>query len=117
MNTPEHAVDTTEVELVNLLEGREGPSASELAERVRYRVETPIESAPARLGPPPSPPPAMDFLPPSAARLQRGVELMLVQMFGLHEARPQGKTLRGFPASAENFTPLRSLLTLLKFST
>jgi pyruvate,water dikinase len=100
MIAPEHAVDTTEVELVNLLEGREGPSASELAERVRYRVETPIESAPPRLGPPPSPPPAMDFLPPSAARLQRGVELMLVQMFGVHEARPQGKTLRGFPASA-----------------
>jgi pyruvate,water dikinase len=99
----EHAVDCTEEELVGLLEGRDGPSAAELAERARYRTETPIDRAPERLGFPPTPPPAMDWLPPAAARLQRGVELMLGLMFAVHDAKPQGKVLRGFPASTGSY--------------
>jgi phosphohistidine swiveling domain-containing protein len=99
----EHAVDCTEGEIVALLEGRGGPSAAQVAEHVRYRTETPIERAPARLGFPPTLPPAMDWLPPAAARLQRGVELMFGLMFAVHDSRPQGKSLRGFPASAGSY--------------
>ncbi|HVZ78623.1 MAG TPA: PEP-utilizing enzyme [Gemmatimonadaceae bacterium] len=94
-----HLVDASCDEIVMLLEGRGGPSASEIADRVRYRMETPIGSAPASLGFPPSPPPPAEWLPPSAARLQRIVDLVLQLMFQPREDRREGRALKGFGVS------------------
>jgi phosphohistidine swiveling domain-containing protein len=81
---PSHLVDASSEEIIALLEGKPGPSASELAERVRWRLETPLSTAPAHLGFPPSPPPPADWLPPAAARLQRITALTMSLMFDVH---------------------------------
>jgi pyruvate,water dikinase len=85
-----HLVDATEAEIVALLEGREGPSADDIAERYRFRLETPLSSAPATLGLPPSPPPPAEWLPGAAARMQRCVDLVLSLMFATHPVEDTG---------------------------
>jgi len=52
-----HLIDATPDEIVSLLEGRRGPSADELAERSRWRLETSMSAAPVNVGFAPSPPP------------------------------------------------------------
>jgi pyruvate,water dikinase len=94
-----HLVDATESEIVALLGGRPGPAASELAERVRWRLETPLSAAPANLGHPPSAPPPADWFPPDAARLQRITTLVMSLMFDVHAAPAEATKLKGFPVS------------------
>jgi pyruvate,water dikinase len=96
----EDLIDATPDEIVALLEGRPGPSASELAARARWRRETPLSAAPERLGFPPSPPPPPEWLPPAAARMQRSIALILGLMFDVETRRSQGARLKGFPVSA-----------------
>jgi pyruvate,water dikinase len=50
----EDLIDATPDEIVSLLEGRGGPTADELAERSRWRRDTPLTIAPTNLGNPPS---------------------------------------------------------------
>ena len=80
----EDLVDATPEEIVSLLEGRPGPSAAELAERARWRRETPITAAPPTLGFEPPPPPPAEWLPPAAARMQRITMLILSLIFDVH---------------------------------
>jgi pyruvate,water dikinase len=94
-----HLVDASTSEIVALLEGRPGPSAGELAERVRFRLETPMSAAPAQLGHPPSDPPPADWLPPAAARLQKITSLTLSLMFDVHAAPAEAARLKGHPVS------------------
>lgn len=104
---PEDLVDATPDEIVALLERRTGPSADELAERARWRRETPISVAPPNLGFEPSPPPPPEWLPPDAARLQRITSLILSLIFDVRkpvaataQEKAQGQTaLKGFPVS------------------
>jgi rifampicin phosphotransferase len=95
-----HLVDASTSEIVALLEGRQGPSADELAQRVRWRLETPLSAAPAQLGHPPSSPPPAEWFPRDAARLQRITTLVMSLMFDVHAA-PAAETtrLKGFPVS------------------
>ena len=92
-------VDATPAEIVALLEGRPGPSAAELAERARWRRETPLSAAPPALGFEPSPPPPADWLPPAAARLQRIVGLVMSLMFDVAKHQPESTRFKGFPVS------------------
>ena len=85
----EDLVDATPEEIVALLEGRPGPSAEELAERARWRRETPISAAPANLGFAPSPPPPPEWLPAAAGRLQRIIGLILSLLFDVHKPSPE----------------------------
>ena len=103
-------VDATPDEIVALLEGRPGPSAAELAERARWRRETPMSAAPQNLGFPPSPPPPAEWLPGAAGRLQRITALIMSLIFDVHKAegspsaasgRPEGRPLRETPAGAD----------------
>ena len=96
---PTHLVNASSAEIIGLLEGGTSPSAEELAERTRWRLDTPMSSAPAHLGFPPSAPPPADWLPGSAARLQRIVTLVLSLMFDTHGPRDEGKALKGFGVS------------------
>ena len=97
----EDLVDATPDEIVALLEGRPGPSATELAERARWRRETPITAAPANLGFAPSPPPPPEWLPPAAAQLQRITALIMSLLFDVHKpaTAPAQTQLKGFPVS------------------
>ena len=94
-----HLVDATEDEIVALLQGRQGPTAGELAERVRWRLETPLSAAPQSLGHPPSAPPPADWFPADAARLQRITTLVMSLMFDVHATPAETATLKGFPVS------------------
>ncbi len=101
----EDLVDATPDEIVALLRGRSYPSAAELAERARWRRETPITAAPARLGAEPTPPPPPDWFPPAAARLQRITTLIMSLIFDVHQPATAPATaaaqtrLKGFPVS------------------
>lgn len=101
---PQQLVDATVAEIRALLEGRGGPSADEIAARTARRLSARIEDAPERLGIPPSPPPPADWLPGSAARMQRAVDLCLQLMFAV-PARQEGlgSQLKGFAVSAGVF--------------
>jgi len=94
-------VDATPDEVIALLQGRAMPSREELAERARWRRETPITAAPANLGFEPSPPPPADWLPPAAARLQRITALVMSLLFDVHKpASATAEThLKGFGVS------------------
>lgn len=100
VHDPEHLVDATTAEIRALLEGREGPSADELASRTARRLEARIEDAPERLGIPPSPPPPADWLPPGAARMQRAIDVCLQLMFAVPAKQEgRGSQLKGFGVS------------------
>lgn len=81
----QHLVDATPDEVMALLEGRPGPSADELAARFRWREETPISTAPANLGFPPSPPPPPEWLPGAAGRLQAITALVMSLLFDVRK--------------------------------
>jgi pyruvate,water dikinase len=108
---PSHLVDASSAEIIALLEGRPGPSATELAARARWRLETPLTAAPARLGFPPSAPPPADWLPPASARLQKISALVMSLMFDVHPPSHAGRSptagqpdahppMKGYPVSA-----------------
>jgi len=99
VHDPSHLVDAASSEILALLEGQPGPTADELAGRVRWRLETPLSAAPARLGHPPSAPPPAEWFPPAAARLQRITTLVLSLMFDVHTPAPEPARLKGYPVS------------------
>ena len=98
----EDLVDATPDEIVALLEGRPGPSAEELAERARWRRETPMSAAPANLGFAPSPPPPPEWLPSAAGRLQAITALILSLIFDVHKPTGRAQAQQG-PAPAGPF--------------
>jgi phosphohistidine swiveling domain-containing protein len=94
-----HLVDASPDEIVALVEGRPTLTADELAERVRWRLETPLSAAPANLGHPPSAPPPAEWFPPDAARIQRVTILVMSLLFDVHAAPAETTKLKGFPVS------------------
>jgi rifampicin phosphotransferase len=101
LRDPEHVVEATVEEMVQLLSGQGGPSADELADRAAYRAAHTAKDAPPFLGPPPSPPPPPDGLPPAAARMVRAFGTVMMELFGSKEpAEDEGQdVLRGLSAS------------------
>jgi pyruvate,water dikinase len=94
-----HLVDASPDEIIALVEGRAAVTADELAERVRWRLETPLSAAPATLGHPPSPPPPAGWFPADAARIQRVTILVMSLLFDVHAAPKETAKLKGFPVS------------------
>ncbi|HET9267731.1 MAG TPA: PEP-utilizing enzyme [Vicinamibacterales bacterium] len=94
-----HLVDASPAEIVALVEGRPVVTAGELAERVRWRLETPLSAAPANLGHPPSAPPPAEWFPADAARIQRVTILVMSLLFDVHAAPKETTRLKGFPVS------------------
>ena len=99
LHDPSHLVDASTSEILALLEGRPGPTADDLAGRVRWRLETPLSAAPSQLGHPPSDPPPADWLPPAAARVQRITTLVLSLIFDVHAPAAEPARLKGYPVS------------------
>src|SRR5207249_700742 len=71
--TPHLMVDASLDEMCALVTGKDGPSADELAKRGEYRATYTAKDAPPLLGPPEPPPPDLDALPPSVARVMRAI--------------------------------------------
>ncbi|HEY3530996.1 MAG TPA: PEP-utilizing enzyme [Nocardioides sp.] len=99
---PEHIVDATVEEMVQIISGQGGPSAEELAGRAAYRAAHTAKDAPPVLGPPPTPPPPPDGLPPAAARMVRAFGTAMSMLFGSFEPAAddeEREALRGLSAS------------------
>jgi len=94
-----HLVDASPDEIIALVEGRAAVTADELAERVRWRLATPLSAAPANLGHPPSAPPPAEWFPSDAARIQRVTILVMSLLFDVHAAPAETTKLKGFPVS------------------
>lgn len=95
----EHFVEASFAEMQSLLRGQGGPSAAELAERMRYRTTYTTDDVPAVLGDPPAPPQDPSGLPPDAARMMRAIGFVLHSLFGSSEAPNEPTRLRGISAS------------------
>jgi pyruvate,water dikinase len=95
----EHFLEASYDEMHELLRATGGPSADELAERMRYRTTYTTDDVPAVLGDPPSPPPPLDGLPPAAARMMRSFGFVMQSLFGSSEAPNEATLLRGISAS------------------
>ena len=68
-------------EMRSLLRGVATVSDQELAERRAARMGTSWRDVPMRLGPPPTPPPPIEGLPPEAARFYKAQALMVSAIF------------------------------------
>ncbi len=111
LEAPEHLVEGSHAEVLDLLRGTGGPSASELAARARYRQTHRAEDAPAQLGDPPSPPPPMDGLPPFVRRVMTALGTA-IQSLGTGPAIEGGsEVLRGIGASPGTYTGTARVVT------
>jgi pyruvate,water dikinase len=95
----DHAVDLTPDDLLAAMAGKPGPSADEVAERVKFRTTHTIADAPPHVGLPPSAPPPAEWLPAPAARSMRAIGVILDHMFAVPVRSAEKKTVRGLPAS------------------
>ncbi|MGH2610753.1 MAG: hypothetical protein ACRDHF_16850, partial [Tepidiformaceae bacterium] len=91
-------------EMRALLQGRDGPSARELAERARFRAASHVSQAPPFLGEPPQPPPPLDGLPPLPARMMRAVGTAIDSLFRGAETESEATIVRGIGASPGVYT-------------
>ena len=104
LDDPSHIVEADYPEIVALLNGEGGPTASELARRAEFRRTYRAGQAPAFLGDPPSPPPPLDGLPPDVVRVMHAMGIAIGALFG--EPAPDGEeeTVRGTGASPGTYT-------------
>lgn len=99
IHDPEHFIDASFEEMLELISGSGGPSADELAQRHAWRTSHTAKDAPATLGPPAPPPPDPSGLPPAAARAMRAMGITMESMFGSSETPHEKNVLSGLAAS------------------
>jgi phosphohistidine swiveling domain-containing protein len=96
---PTHLIEADYAELRELVRTGRGPDAAELADRARYRERARYADAPPVLGPPPQEPLPPEWLPPSAARLERALGAVIQALLTTPEARTIGRAVHGLGAS------------------
>lgn len=99
LHDAEHFVDAGFDEMCDLVTGRGGPPADELARRFADRSARTAKAAPPFLGDPPAPPPDPSGLPPGAARVMRATGIAIGALFGGSDEAHEGNVLRGLAAS------------------
>jgi pyruvate,water dikinase len=99
VHEPAHLTEAGYGEMRDLISGRGGPSADELAARAAFRATHSAADLPPFLGEPPSPPPPLDGLPPAAARMMRAVDSAIGALFMPSEAESEARLVRGTGAS------------------
>jgi pyruvate,water dikinase len=104
LHEPAHLVEGGYDEIRSLINGEDGPSADELAERARYRATYRASDAPPFLGPAPEPPPSLDGLPPAPARAMRAIGAAIDALFGSSERQSEATVVRGVGASPGVYT-------------
>ena len=103
LDRPEHAVDASLDELISMLRGTGGPSREELDERRDWRLNASLAEVPPFLGPPPSPPPPLDGLPPHAFEAMRALGTAMGELF-TPPSESEGKTIVGKAVSPGIYT-------------
>lgn len=104
LDDPAHFGEADYEEMRALLQGFDGPSAMDLAERARLRAASHVSQAPPFLGEPPQPPPPLDGLPPFAARMMRAIGAAIDAVFGAAETASEASVVRGIGASPGVYT-------------
>jgi pyruvate,water dikinase len=100
LDAADHALEVSVEELGALFAGSDSPSAADLQDRQRSRVELTLTGAPRHLGPPPPAPPPLEMLPPPLARVMGSVGFLIDGILGQKEA-PEGDatTIVGIPGA------------------
>jgi pyruvate,water dikinase len=99
LSKPEHLVEASESEMVDLFRGKGGPSDGELVQRRAWRTSKNITDAPPWLGAPPSPPPPYEWFPPSLRPGARAVQLAIMNVFDPPETATKAGVLQGIPVA------------------
>jgi pyruvate,water dikinase len=94
LSDPELAFDASCAELGAMLRGGRGPGEEELARRARWRTSKTVADIPPYLGPKPSGPPPLEWLPAPARRAAAALQAFLAGMYG------EGRELTSTPAPA-----------------
>ena len=94
----EHFMEADWVEMQEIWKEGDGTSADELAERRETRLSLTWRDAPPFLGPPPSPPPPVEGLPPEVMRMD-AAQAALGNIIGRQQAQQDGEDLVGVTAS------------------
>ena len=96
---PTHLAEAGYDEMRSLIHNGDGPSAEELAQRARYRAEASFADAPPILGPTPGAPLPAEWLPPTAARMERAFGAYIEALFVAPEVRSEAQKVRGLGVS------------------
>jgi phosphohistidine swiveling domain-containing protein len=96
---PTHLVEAGYDEMRSLIQHSDGPSAEELAQRARYRAEASFADAPPILGRAPGAPLPAEWLPPTAARMERAFGVYIEALFMAPEVRSEAQKVRGLGVS------------------
>ncbi len=98
LDDAELVLDATHAELVAALRGAGGAPVAAWRERAERRRGADLSRVPPFLGPPPTPPPPLDGLPPHALGAMRAIGTALDELFA--PATPsEGATITGKPVS------------------
>jgi rifampicin phosphotransferase len=96
---PAHLAEADYDEIRALVGTGEGPTAEELSERARYRLQARYADAPPFLGGEPAPPLPPEWLPPAAARLERAIGAVVEEMLFAPKPQTEERKVRGVGVS------------------
>jgi rifampicin phosphotransferase len=94
-----HLAEAHYDEIRTLVATGDGPTAEELSERARYRLEARYADAPPFLGGGPAPPLPPEWLPPAAARLERAIGAVVEEMLFAPQPQTEERKVRGLGVS------------------
>jgi phosphohistidine swiveling domain-containing protein len=96
---PGHLAEAAYDEIRTLVATGDGPTAEELAERARYRLQARYADAPPFLGGEPAPPLPAEWLPAAAARLERAIGAVVEEMLFAPKPQTEERKVRGVGVS------------------
>jgi phosphohistidine swiveling domain-containing protein len=99
IDEPSHLVEADYVELRSLLGSGVGVSGDELAGRARYRLGARYTDAPPIIGGEPGEPLPAEWLPPTAARLERALGAVVQEIFVAPQPQTEAHKVRGLGVS------------------
>lgn len=91
------AVNASHEEIVSLLTGGKQPSVEELRQRQTWRETKTVADAPAFLGPEPTGPPPIEWLPRKAQANARAVETVIREIFNVPVQMAPPRSVVGLP--------------------
>lgn len=91
------AINASHEEIVSLLRGGTQPVAEELRRRQTWRESKTVADAPPFLGPAPTPPPPVEWLPRKAQANARVVNTVIHEIFNVSAQKAPPKSVAGLP--------------------
>lgn len=98
LSDAELILDATHQEMLALLRGTAAVTEAELQERRHWRMNKSIDEVPPVLGPPPTPPPPLDWLPAKLHSTMRAFGMVMGNVFD-DAAEPSVDKIKGLPVS------------------